>query len=119
MVSIGHSNGLKILNNLQKQIDKKTRKDGQTVILEFEVPLPERDTVDLELVFSAGDSNAYEFMSSFGDVMQYFADNFKFYPLYYSNSLKDLNMEDYKDQSECLDLANKICLLTEENPKAY
>jgi len=119
MVSIGHSDGLKILNNLQPQLDKKTQKDGQTVILEFEVPLPERDTVDLELIFSAGDANAYEFMSSFGDVMQFFTDNFKFDPLYYSNSLKDLNMEDNKDQSECLDSDNKICLLTEEHPKAY
>jgi len=81
--------------------------------------LPERDTVDLELVFSAGDANAYEFMSVFGDVMQYFEYNFKFYPLYYSNSLKDLNMEDSKDQGECLDSENKICLLTEEHPKTY
>ena len=103
--------GTNIINILKKQLNG-AGSQGRTAILEFEVALPERDNVNLELVFTAGDANAYEFLSTFGDIMQYFGENFKFTPIYYSNSLKDLGIEDNKDQSECLDADKKFCLLT-------
>lgn len=102
---------------LYKQLQSSNKDLAESLIMEFEVPLPEKDIVKMSLVLSAGDMNAYEFINNFSNVIRHLGDNFSFDTIYFSNSLVKEDIE--IDSNSCLDKERKICLLTEENPKLY
>lgn len=82
-IIIGKTPGEEIL----KILDDASNPDrAKSVILEFELPLPERDEVHMSLVLSAADWNAYSFMDNFQELYQSLGENFHFKPIFFTNS---------------------------------
>jgi len=75
VIAIGKNDG----DRLFKTLTSGTSQEKSGVVLEFEVPIPERDNVKLELIMSAADLNAYEFILNFKNVVKYgLGSNFEF-----------------------------------------
>lgn len=111
VIAIGKNDGDKLF----KTLTSGTSDEKSGLVLEFEVPVPERDDVKLELVMSAADLNAYEFILNFKNIVKYgLGRNFQFDVLFYTTPLDSLDKEDLLPHT-CLDDEKKICLLTAPN----
>lgn len=75
VVAIGKLDGDKLFESLTSG----TSDEKSGLVMEFEVPIPERDSVKLELIMSAADANAYGFISNFKNIVKYgLGTNFEF-----------------------------------------
>lgn len=111
-IVVGNSDGKKLMEVLNG-VDETAK----SLILEFELPLPEKDEVTMNIVMSAADLNAYEFMTHFADLMNSLGEKFKLKPLFFTNRLWEAEGGDI-DQN-CLGGKNDVCLSTVDNPQLY
>lgn len=114
-------------DELRKLLEHEDENISKSVILEFNLPLPEKDVVHMKLIMTSADKEAYQFMYDFKNHMASLGDNFKFEPVFYWDVLKlndDVISDEQVKKEKCamdatleLNGYTQFCLLSVDHPR--
>lgn len=106
---------------LKRLLTHEDKNIAENVILDFMLPLPEKDVVHMKLILTAVDKDAYQFMYDFKNHMVSLGENFKFEPVFYWDEYKvseDTATDDEIKKNYCANGNTNFCLLDVDYPMA-
>lgn len=104
--------GEKLLNFVSGDLTDQKK----SVILEFTLPIPVTDVVNLDVVLTAVDNSAIEFVANFREQVEHLGDKLNMELLWYHDSIDKSNFTADELKAVCLDSNPEACLTDVKSP---